>query len=232
MPRRLIAPLLLALLPLVAGCGLLSAPAATGSAPLPLTMASPTASPTSAILPAGTTVTAGRWAWTVGPVAWDRTPQVIAANTHAPPVPDGYGWAVVRLTATNTSTVDASPSIFDLTLDAAGWSVSSHELSESPVRLPDPFQPKTVAPGESVTGDVGFWLPLHAQTDRFCSLTLEVRPRVTAEAERFDFDCGDAGPAPTSSPPAGSTSTPSPSPSPTPTPPATAAPLTAPPTSG
>ncbi|MFZ8755908.1 hypothetical protein ACO03V_00650 [Microbacterium sp. HMH0099] len=233
MPRRLIAPLLLAVLPLLAGCGLLSVPAATGSGPLPAVARTPTAIPTDATLPPGTPVAAGRWSWIVGPVLWDRTPSILAANPHAPSVPDGYGWAVVHLTATNVSTERASPSIFDATLAAAGWTVSSHQIAETPVRLPDAFTSKTVGPGESVTGDIGFWVPLHAQTDRFCSVTLDVRPRVTAESEEFVFACSvDPGSAATDAPPP-ATSTPTPATTPTRTTKPTATPLaspTAPPT--
>lgn len=190
MPRRFASALVTAALScLLAGCALVPVPGATGSERLPtpgVTAATETAPP---VREPGTAVASGRWQWTVSSVDWDRTAAVHEANPHAHAPVEGYGWAVLRLTAENMSAESASPSLFDVTLVASGWSVAHRALSESPVRLPDAFVPRTVQPGENVSGDLGFWMPLRAQADPGCRVHLSVRHTVTGAPEDFVFAC-------------------------------------------
>ena len=185
------------LLLLLAGCAFFPVPGATGAAGgtegenviLP-TSPSPTApAPVSAPLPPGTPVDFGRWRWEVSGVAWDRTPVILAANAQAPKPPDGYGWAVVHLTAHNISAEEATPSFFDVVLQAGGWTVERRAMAASHVRLAEPFEPASVAPGGSMSGDVGFWMPLRAESDPTCVVHLAVRQTFPEPPTDFVFTC-------------------------------------------
>lgn len=191
--RATVAVAVAVLLPLVAGVIATSSGAAAG-APLPVdepaasSPASGAASPASGqqapdvILPPGQTLSAGRWRVTLDPVEWDQTARILDANIAPPAVPDGYGWALVRMTVENVGAERAVPGTIEVGLRAGGWEVSHRDQTAGTVRIPDSFAARDLAPGESVSGNLGFWLPVRAASaDSDCVLELEVRATPMAD---------------------------------------------------
>jgi len=181
----------LAVLPLLSGC----VPFRAAAAPLPAPAPTENVDETLALplpVPAGGTVTSGPFEFTLSGVRWDRTPKILQRNVDPATVPDGYGYALVTLSAKNITLKPASVGLFTITVHAAGWHVDHRAIANDPIVIPDRFVPTELGPGESVTGNLGFWLPVDvAATDPTCVVELTVPGWVLDKSpDRFMFGCG------------------------------------------
>lgn len=135
-------------------------------------------------LPLGAPVAIDRFEYSLGPVEWDQTERVVTAAAAPPAIPEGYGWALIRLTITNRFNDPATPGRFTIVLHAAGWDVPHTKVYGSPTPMPDSFDPLELAGGESVAGNLGFWIPDLASSDPDCYIEL-IAWEQDALAQRF-----------------------------------------------
>lgn len=144
---------------------------AGAGAPEPMPASSP-----SEAAPQSGPVEEGRWEYAFAPVQWMQRDTVLAANVAPAPQPEGYGWALINMTIHNVGAESATPGRFEVVLRAGGWEVSHVAVGRQPVRMPDEYSARELAPGEQASGNLGFWLPDYAADARDCRIELRVYP--------------------------------------------------------
>lgn len=133
--------------------------------------------PSDAIHVAGSVLDIPGWRVAVGELQWGQTASVYAAKALNPLVTPGWEWVLLPVELTSTSASGAEEPALDVTLSAGVISMSHHDKSSKlypTSTLPYELDERTVPPGETRSGQVGWMVPSSARDAGTCVLKVKV----------------------------------------------------------